>query len=62
MNDQMALKLIAAVMGWPEDDDGTATREYAWLRFMSSAKYRWLFGLPRRRPIPREPLDLAKAI
>lgn len=39
MNDQMALKLIAAVMGWPEDDDGTATREYAWLRFMSSAKY-----------------------
>ena len=35
----MALRLIAKVMGWPEDDDGTATREYAWLRFMAAAKY-----------------------
>lgn len=39
MNDQMALQLIAKVMSWPEEDDGTATREYAWLRFMASAKY-----------------------
>lgn len=36
----MALQLIAKVMDWPEeDDDGTATREYAWLRFMATAKY-----------------------
>ena len=35
----MALQLIAKVMSWPEEDDGTATREYAWLRFMASAKY-----------------------
>jgi hypothetical protein len=35
----MALRLIAKVMEWPEDDDEVATREYAWLRFMAAAKY-----------------------
>ncbi|RYG89175.1 MAG: hypothetical protein EON59_01930 [Alphaproteobacteria bacterium] len=35
----MALRLIAKVMGWPEDDNEIATEEYAWLRFMAAAKY-----------------------
>ena len=35
---KMALNLIAEIMGWDEDD-GTATREYAWLRLMSAVKY-----------------------
>jgi hypothetical protein len=35
---KMALDLIAEIMGW-EEDDGTATREYAWLRLMSAVKY-----------------------
>jgi hypothetical protein len=35
----MALRLIAKVMSWPEDDDEIATREYGWLRFMAAAKY-----------------------
>jgi len=39
LNDQMALRLIAKVMGWPEDDNAIATQEYAWLRFMAAAKY-----------------------
>jgi hypothetical protein len=39
LNEKMALRLIAAVMDWPEEDDGTATREYAWLRLMSRVKY-----------------------
>jgi hypothetical protein len=34
----MALNLIAAIMGW-DDEDGTATREYAWLELMASVKY-----------------------
>lgn len=38
MNDQMGLRLIAAVMNWPQDD-GTATGEYKWLRLMSAVKY-----------------------
>ena len=33
----LGLTLIADIMGW--GDDGTATREYAWLRLMASAKY-----------------------
>ena len=33
----LGLRLIADIMGW--GDDGTATREYAWLRLISSAKY-----------------------
>ena len=39
MNDKMALNLIAEIMGWDEDVDGVATREYAWLRLMSAVKY-----------------------
>ena len=39
MNDRMALNLIAEIMGWDEDKDGTATREYAWLSLMSAVKY-----------------------
>ncbi|WP_246174469.1 phosphoribosyltransferase-like protein [Bradyrhizobium paxllaeri] len=39
MNDRMALSLLAEVMGWPEDDQAVATREYAWLRMMSAVKY-----------------------
>lgn len=39
MNDKMALNLIAEIMGWGDDEDGVATREYAWLRLMSSIKY-----------------------
>jgi len=35
---KLALNLIADVMGW-DDADGTATREYEWLRLMSSVKY-----------------------
>ncbi len=38
MNDRMGLSLIAEVMGWPSDQT-QATREYAWLRMMSSVKY-----------------------
>lgn len=38
MNDRMGLSLIAEVMGWP-GDQAEATREYAWLRLMSSVKY-----------------------
>jgi hypothetical protein len=34
----MGLSLIAEVMGWP-GDQAQATREYAWLRMMSSIKY-----------------------
>jgi hypothetical protein len=34
----MGLSLIAEVMGWP-GDQAQATREYAWLRMMSSVKY-----------------------
>jgi len=34
----MGLSLIAEVMGWP-GDQAQATREYAWLRLMSSVKY-----------------------
>jgi hypothetical protein len=39
MNDKMALNLIAEIMGWDENTDGVATREYAWLRLMSAIKY-----------------------
>jgi hypothetical protein len=39
MNDKMALGLIAEIMGWDENTDGIATREYAWLRLMSAIKY-----------------------
>jgi hypothetical protein len=35
----MALNLIAEIMGWPPDDEATATREYATLRLMSAVKY-----------------------
>jgi len=35
----MALRLIAEIMQWPEDDGGTATAEYSWLRLMSAVKY-----------------------
>jgi hypothetical protein len=38
MNDRMGLELIAEIMGW-DDEDGTATREYAWLRLMARVKY-----------------------
>ena len=38
MNDRMGLDLIAEIMGW-DDEDGTATREYAWLRLMARVKY-----------------------
>ncbi|PWB91347.1 hypothetical protein C5688_06495 [Methylocystis sp. MitZ-2018] len=34
----MGLELIAEIMGW-DDEDGTATREYAWLRLMARIKY-----------------------
>jgi hypothetical protein len=34
---RFGLTLISEIMSWP--DDGTATREYRWLRLMSSAKY-----------------------
>jgi hypothetical protein len=34
----MGLSLIAEVMGWPSDQ-AQATKEYAWLRMMSSIKY-----------------------
>ena len=37
MINKLALNLIAAVMGW--DDHSIATKEYAWLRLMSSVKY-----------------------
>lgn len=33
----LGLRLIADIMKWPPD--GTATREYAWLRMMASTKY-----------------------
>jgi len=36
MINTLALNLIASVMGW---DNERATREYAWLRLMSSMKY-----------------------
>ena len=36
---KMALNLIAEIMGWQEDGEGTATREYAWLSLMSTLKY-----------------------
>lgn len=39
MNDQMALGLLAEIMGWPADDGAIATREYGWLRLMSAVKY-----------------------
>ena len=34
---RLGLTLISEIMNWP--DDGTATREYKWLRLISSAKY-----------------------
>ena len=37
MVNKLALNLIASVMGW--DDESIATKEYAWLRLMSSVKY-----------------------
>lgn len=40
MNDKMALNLITEIMGWGKrDDDGTAAKEYQWLRLMSAVKY-----------------------
>ncbi len=39
MNDRMALSLIAEIMGWPDDDQAIATKEYAWLRMISAVKY-----------------------
>ena len=36
MINTLALNLVASVMGW---DNETATKEYAWLRLMSSMKY-----------------------
>jgi len=39
LNDQMGLRLIAAVMNWPQDENSTANREYQWLRLMSAVKY-----------------------
>jgi hypothetical protein len=38
MNDRMGFELIAEIMGW-DDEDGIATREYAWLRLMARIKY-----------------------
>lgn len=35
----MALSLIAEIMGWADDSQSEATREYAWLRLMSTVKY-----------------------
>lgn len=35
----MALNLIAEVMGWEEGETSPASREYAWLKMMSSIKY-----------------------
>jgi hypothetical protein len=35
----MALSLIAEIMGWADDTQSEATREYAWLRLMSTVKY-----------------------
>ncbi|GHA25085.1 hypothetical protein GCM10007989_20950 [Devosia pacifica] len=39
MATDMALDLIAEVMGWDENLSSPATSEYAWLRMMSSIKY-----------------------
>lgn len=39
MNNRMALSLIAEIMGWADESHGEATREYAWLRLMSTVKY-----------------------
>ncbi|MER9351985.1 hypothetical protein NKI61_01640 [Mesorhizobium sp. M0514] len=39
MAGNMALDLIAEVMGWDEERGSPATAEYAWLRMMSSIKY-----------------------
>jgi hypothetical protein len=39
MTNKLALNLIAEIMGWDEDGDGVATREYAWLWLMSAVKY-----------------------
>jgi hypothetical protein len=36
---KMAINLVAEIMGWQEDGSATATREYAWLRLMSSIKF-----------------------
>ena len=33
----LGLRMMADIMGWPQD--GTDTREYAWLRMMAAAKY-----------------------
>lgn len=35
----MALSLIAEIMNWADDSQSEATREYAWLRLMSTVKY-----------------------
>lgn len=39
MANNMALNLIAEVMGWEEGETSPANREYAWLKMMSSIKY-----------------------
>ena len=38
MNERMGLNLIARIMRW-DDENGEATREYAWLRLMARIKY-----------------------
>src|SRR5688500_3129864 len=35
---RLGLTLISEIMGWSEDE-GTATREYEWLRLMAATKY-----------------------
>jgi len=39
MASNMALNLIAEVMDWEEGETSPATKEYAWLKMMSSIKY-----------------------